>query len=228
MVVDTAEGVISHMQAYFADGRDSQYLPEITLQLQNCLKENELQMNDLLADTGYPNGPNYSFLEQKGITGWVPVFGMCKPVVPDFIYNQETDEYICPAGKPIPFKKFDHTDDGRLLKKYWLAPKDCKAHPRKPSYIPDIYYKRIVRTPYDGQYQKAHDGQQGKRDRQMKKLRQSTTRPMFDSLIYYYGLSKIGVLSKARYHKAMPMAGNCLQPQKVLENRRKQTFARLL
>lgn len=30
MAVDTAEGVISHVQADFADGRDSQYLPEIT------------------------------------------------------------------------------------------------------------------------------------------------------------------------------------------------------
>jgi len=79
MAVDTAEGVISHVQANFADGRDSQYLPAITRKLQNRLKEIGLIMTDLLADTGYSNGSNYSFLEQKGITGWVPVFGMYKP-----------------------------------------------------------------------------------------------------------------------------------------------------
>jgi len=129
MAVDTAEGVISHMQADFADGRDSQYLPAITRQLQNRLRDNELRMTDLLADTGYSNGSNYSFLEQKGITGWVSVFGMYKPVVSSFIYNQETDEYTCPAGKPLPFKGFDHTDDGRLLKKYWPRTKRLQGLP---------------------------------------------------------------------------------------------------
>ncbi len=217
MAVDTAEGVISHVQADFADGRDSQYLPEITRQLQNRLKENELRMNDLLADTGYSNGSNYSFLEQKGITGWVPVFGMYKPVSPDFIYNPETDQYTCPAGKPIPFKKFDHTDDGRMLKKYWSAPKDCKLCPLKNSCIPDIHYKRITRTPYDEQYQKAHDRQQSKRGRQMKKLRQSTVEPIFGSLIYYYGLSKIGVLGKAGAHKVMLLAAIAFNLKKYLK-----------
>ena len=197
MAVDTAEGVISHVQADFADDRDSQYLPEITRQLQSRLKENELRMNNLLADTGYSNGSNYSFLEQKGITGWIPTFGMYKPILPGFTYNQEKDEYICPAGKPVPFKKFDHTDDGRLLKQYWTASKDCKTCPLKSSCIPNIHYKRIIRTPYDEQYQKAHDRQQSKRGWQMKKLRQSTVEPVFGSLIYYYGLSKIGVLGKA-------------------------------
>ncbi|MGI4899775.1 MAG: transposase [Janthinobacterium lividum] len=67
MAVDTGAGVISHVQADFADGRDSQYLLEITRELQNRLKENELTMANLLADTGYSNGSNYSFLEQKGL-----------------------------------------------------------------------------------------------------------------------------------------------------------------
>lgn len=68
MAVDTAEGVISHIQADFADGRDSQYLPRISMQVQNRLKKNELAMTDLLADAGYSNGSNYNFLEQRGIT----------------------------------------------------------------------------------------------------------------------------------------------------------------
>jgi transposase len=127
MAVDTAEGVISHVQADFADGRDSQYLPHISNQLQNRLNDNELLMTNLLADTGYSNGSNYSFLEQKGVIGWIPVFGMFKPVVPGFTYNNDKDEYTCPAGKPLPFKGFDHTADGRLLKNYWAASKDCNS-----------------------------------------------------------------------------------------------------
>jgi hypothetical protein len=35
--VDTAKGVISHIQADFADGRDSQCLPTVAMQVQNRL-----------------------------------------------------------------------------------------------------------------------------------------------------------------------------------------------
>jgi transposase len=146
IAVDTAEGVISHVQADFADGRDSQYLPHISNQLQNRLKENELLMTDLLADAGYSNGSNYSFLEQKGVTGWVPVFGMYKPVVPGFTHNKESDEYTCSAGKPLPFKGFDHTADGRLLKNYWAAAKDCNGCSLKPSCAPNSSCRKITKT----------------------------------------------------------------------------------
>ncbi|MFD2935473.1 transposase [Spirosoma flavum] len=54
LAVDTAEGVISHVQADFADGRDSQYLPDIALKLQQRLAANELCLEEVLADTAGP------------------------------------------------------------------------------------------------------------------------------------------------------------------------------
>lgn len=69
MAVDIAKGVISHIQADFAAGRDSQYLPAMTVKVQNRLKANKLRMTGLLADAGYSNGPNYEFLELRNITG---------------------------------------------------------------------------------------------------------------------------------------------------------------
>ena len=69
MAVDTAKGVINHIQADFADGRDSLNLPAITLKLQRRLTDNELYMQDLLADGGFSNGSNYAFLEQRKVTG---------------------------------------------------------------------------------------------------------------------------------------------------------------
>lgn len=89
MAVDSAEGVISHIQADFADGRDSQYLTNISLQVQNRLKKNELVMTDLLADAGYSNGSNYKFLEERKITGWIPVFGKYKHEIEGFPYNKK-------------------------------------------------------------------------------------------------------------------------------------------
>jgi len=55
LAVDTAKGVISHVQADYADGRDSQYLPAITCRLQRRLLANELRLKELLADGGYSN-----------------------------------------------------------------------------------------------------------------------------------------------------------------------------
>ena len=73
LAVDTAEGVISHVQADFADGRDSQCLPDITLKLQQRLAHNELRLEEIIADTHYSNGSNYALLKQWKITDGPPL-----------------------------------------------------------------------------------------------------------------------------------------------------------
>ncbi len=217
MAVDTAEGVISHIQADFADGRDSQYLTNISLQVQNRLRKNELIMTDFLADAGYSNGANYHFLEQRKVTGWIPVFGKYKPEIEGFPYNKEKDEYSCPMNRPLPFKGFYTNRDGSVLKNYWAAPKDCRACPIKSQCVPNTKCKKIIRTVYDEQYLRAYDRQHSKRGKQMKKLRQSTVEPVFGSLTQFYGLRKIGVLGKAGAHKVMLMAAIAFNLKKYLK-----------
>jgi transposase len=217
MAVDTAQGVVSHIQAGFADGRDSQYLPNISLQVQSRLKRNELKMTDLLADAGYSNGFNYHFLEQRKITGWIPAFGMYKPETEGFPYNKEKDEYRCPMNKPLPFKGFYTSLDGSVFRNYWAAPKECKACPMKSTCAPNVHCRKITRTIYDEQYLRAYSRQHSKRGKQMKKLRQSTVEPVFSSLTHYYGLRKIGVLGKAGAHKVMLMAAIAFNLKKYLK-----------
>ncbi|MFS4493510.1 IS1182 family transposase [Maribacter sp. 2308TA10-17] len=217
MAVDTAEGVISHIQADFADGRDSQYLTDISLQIQNRLRKNELIMTDFLADAGYSNGANYDFLEQRKVTGWIPVFGKYKPKIEGFPYNKEKDEYNCPMNRPIPFKGFRTNRDGSVLKCYWAAPKDCKACPMKSQCVPNTKCKKITRTIYDEQYLRAYARQHSERGKRMKKLRQSTVEPVFGSLTQFYGLRKIDVLGKAGAHKVMLMAAIAFNLKKYLK-----------
>ena len=228
MAVDTAEGVISHIQADFADGRDSQYLPSIGMQVQNRLKKNELSMTDLLADAGYSNGFNYKFLEQRNVTGWIPVFGMYKPEIEGFPYNKEKDEYSCPMNKPLPFTGFHTNKDGNVLKNYYAASKDCKVCPIKSTCVPNIPCKKITRTVYDEQYLRAYGRQKSKRGKQMKKLRQSTVEPVFGSLTQYYGLRKIGVLGKAGAHKVMLMAAIAFNLKKYLKKGGRKPFCNFL
>jgi hypothetical protein len=57
LAVDTAHGVISHVQADFAHFADSLHLPRLLLGLRLRLRANELWLRDLLADAGYANAP---------------------------------------------------------------------------------------------------------------------------------------------------------------------------
>ncbi len=218
MAVDTAEGVISHIQADFADGRDSQYLTDIGLRVQDRLSKNELIMTDLLADAGYSNGSNYDFLERRKVTGWIPVFGKYKPKIEGFPYNKEKDEYSCPMNRPLPFKGFSTNRDGSVLKNYWAAPRDCKVCPMKSQCAPKTKSKKIARTAYDEQYLRAYGRQHSEMGKRMKKLRQSTVEPVFGSLTQFYGLRKIGVLGKAGAHKVMLMAAIAFNLKKYLKN----------
>ncbi|WP_245859568.1 transposase [Spirosoma aerolatum] len=136
LAVDTAEGVISHVQADFADGRDSQNLPDITLKLQQRLAHNELRLEEILADTGYSNSANYALLEGWNITGWIPVFGHYKSQIEGFSYHPQADHFTCSVGKHLVFKTFDKNEDGGWLKVYRAAYQDCQQCPLKSSCVP--------------------------------------------------------------------------------------------
>ena len=217
LAVDTAKGVISVVQADYADGRDSQYLPAITLKLQRRLLDNELHLKELLADGGYSNGSNYAFLEQRKITGWIPVFGQYKPVIKGFPYDQEADHFTCPAGKILAFKTYDTNAEGGLLKIYRATYQDCKQCPLKPTCVPKSPCRQITRTAYDPEYRRALERQQSPRGKRMKRLRQSTVEPVFGSLIHYYGLRKMGVRGKAGAHKVMVLAATAFNLKKYLK-----------
>jgi transposase len=68
MAVDEGHGVISHVQADFADRRDSVLLPSLIEPLHQRLLAQELPLREVAADTNYSNGVNYALLEARGIT----------------------------------------------------------------------------------------------------------------------------------------------------------------
>ena len=217
MAVDTAKGVISHVQADFADGRDSLNLPAITLKLQRRLTDNKLHMQDLLADGGFSNGSNYAFLEQRQITGWIPVFGKYKPEIEGFPYDQEKDQFICAEGKILSFKTYDTNADGGLLKIYRADYQDCKHCPLKSSCVPRSQCRQITRTAYDTEYRRALERQQSRKGKRMRRIRQSTVEPVFGTLIYYYGMNKVVVRGKAGAHKVMLMAAIAFNLRKYMK-----------
>lgn len=72
MAVDEGHGVISHVQADFADRRDSTPLPSIIEPLHQRLLAHELPVGEVVADINYSNGLNYALLEAHGIPPGFP------------------------------------------------------------------------------------------------------------------------------------------------------------
>ena len=118
LAVDTAKGVISPVQADYADQRDSRHLPRLLTGLQQRLRTNDRRGHELLADAGYTNGSNYAWLEAAYITPWIPVFGQYKAEIECFTSHLQQDVYHCRAGKALSFRKYDTTADGTWLKSY--------------------------------------------------------------------------------------------------------------
>ena len=217
LAVDTAHGVISHVQADLADSRDSLHLPRLLTGLQQRLRTHELRVRDLLADAGYANGANYALLEAAHITAWIPVFGQYKAEIGGFTYDAPKDAYTCAAGKLLPFRKYDTRADGHWLKIYWATCQDCQQCPLKPTCVPGAKRKQLTRTLYDAPYRRAWQRQQSRRGQRMRKARQSTVEPVFGNLIHHYGLRRMNVRGHAGAHKTMLLTAVAYNLKKLLK-----------
>jgi transposase len=219
LAVDTAHGVISHVQADFADTRDSLHLPRLLRGLQQRLRANELPLRELLADAGYANGSNYALLEAAHITAWIPVFGQYKAAIDGFVYNAPTDAYTCRAGKRLSFRKYDTRADGHWLKIYWADCSDCQQCPLKPTCVPGAKRKQLTRTLYDAPYRRAWQRQQTARGQRMRRVRQGTVEPVFGNLLPHYGLRRMNVRGLAGAHKTMLLTAIAYNLKKLLKHR---------
>lgn len=224
MAVDEGHGIISHMQADFADQRDCTLLPSIVAPLRQRLATHYLPVREVVADTNYSNGLNYALLEAQGITPWIPVFGKYKPEIDGFTYDKQADCFTCPAGKPLPFKNFDSDQDGRLSKRYSASSRDCRCCPRKPTCVPKSTKRKITRTAYDAQYRRALARQQSRSGRRMRRLRQRTIEPVFGSLLQHYGLRRVNTRGRSSAHKTMLLTAIAFNLKKLLNYQLKKTM----
>jgi transposase len=225
LAVDTATGLISHVQADLADSRDSVHLPRLVAQLQTRLTKQQVPLREVLADAGYSNGFNYAFLEQRGITPWIPVFGKYKPVVEGFTYEPDVNAYRCPAGKLLPFRNYCTSQDGGWLKNYRAEYRDCQACPLKPTCVPSATQKKLVRSPYDAAYLRAWQRQQSRAGQRRRRVRQGTVEPVFGNLLHHYGLRRVNTKGQAAAHKTMLLTAIAYNLKKLLKHQPKRVVS---
>jgi transposase len=126
--VDTASHMITHIQVFTADKRDSQCLAEVIDKVIENFKENELVVEEVIADTGYSSGEALKSLEENNITGYIPNRAQFVYERPGFIYNSQDDYYTCPNNKLLTYRG-THKDKEHSNKHYRANKKDCNSCP---------------------------------------------------------------------------------------------------
>gem|GEM_PF-123452 len=220
--VDTSHHVITGACADFADRRDSQCLEKLCEQTLENLHENDIKMEELLADTGYSSGSALEYLEQKGINAWIPNFGQFTPEREGFIYNKALNQYECQRGNRaiLPFKTARTGSKGYIRHIYRSNESVCKNCPHKTGCCGEkTRFKKIEQSEHYDIYMKNHE----KRKRneryaaRMSRLRSATVEPVLGTLINFLGMKRVNARGIAAAEKHVLMASLCYNLKKLLK-----------
>jgi transposase len=221
MSVDTESHFITYIQAFAGNAADNVSMPEILSHVVKNMSENDIRVNEILADTGYSSGEAIRALIARDLEGYIPNQGSYKHSREDegFTYDIEQDRYTCVKGVHLPFRRIEaaHKKPTILKKIYESNISDCKNCPFKGSCANAKGFKKLVDSidkPLYAYMQQRVESRKGKR---MKLLRSSTVEPVFGSLINYTGLKRISTKGLKQANKCMLMAAVAYNLKKLLK-----------
>ncbi|GGI27081.1 IS1182 family transposase [Pedobacter mendelii] len=210
--VDTASHVITHVQVFHADKRDSQCLPAILVRVADTLRENNLVLEEIIADTNYSSGNSLKALSAMDLTGYIPNTGRFIYEKKGFTYHPQGDYYECRNGKSLTFKGFSEND-----KRYMIARKNCMDCPFKDTCIGNRKYMVVKSTKDKPYYDQMHLRMQTKKAARMMKKRQSTVEPVIGTLVNYLGIKKVSSRGISQANKCLTMAAAAYNLKKLLK-----------
>jgi transposase len=210
--VDTATHMITHVQAFTADNRDSQCLPAVLENMVNNLKENDITVQEVVADTNYSSGTALKKLEEMGITGYIPNIGAYKYEREGFTYHPEGDYYECRNGRALNLQGIYDGD-----KRYTRTQKNCKGCPFKDTCIGDKREVAITESVDKPYYDQMHIRMQTRKAGRLKVKRQSTVEPVIGSLVGNHGIKKVNSRGLAQANKCLTMAAIAYNIKKLLK-----------
>src|SRR5690606_38696107 len=89
--------------------KDRAIFSEIMDQTLDNLSQNEIEIEEVLADVGYSSGESLQYCQDKNINAYIPNFGQYKPEREGFVFNKEENRYECikEGGNKafLPFKR---------------------------------------------------------------------------------------------------------------------------
>jgi IS5 family transposase len=225
--VDTEHHVITYIEAYHADKKDSQCLPQVVQGIKENLEPEGIIVEQLMADTGYSSGQALKALEDNNITAYIPNFGQYKHERDGFTYHKAGDYYICSQNKKLVFKKIK-SNNGYPMKEYRSSRKDCAHCPLRSTCIGKSFEKSIRDTADKPYYETMHERLKTPYARKMKKLRQSTVEPVLGTLINFLAMKRVNTRGIKLANKCMLMAAVAYNIKKMMKFNRPRAITRAM
>lgn len=230
--VDTKAHVITNMMADYSDKRDSQSLAQAIEQTKENLKANNLQLEEVLADSGYSSGSALRYLKENSLIGYIPNFGQYKPTREGFIFNKEKDQYECikEGGNKavLPYKRTGANSNGYIQKTYRSSETVCKSCPLKSQCIGKSNFKKLDESIDKPLYDEMHQRLKTLKAKRLKKQRSSTVEPVLGTLINFTGMRRVWTRGIKNANKFMIGAATAYNIKKWMKYKVKKVNAQVV
>lgn len=214
--VDTDHHVITHIQAFHADKGDSQCMKEVLMNTIENLKENSLEVKEVLADAGYSSAAALQALENNEIVGYIPNAPGYIAEREGFIYDQEEDRYTCSQGAFLTLRSV-RAKDGNRYKVYKTGVKDCRSCPFLTSCANAAGVKVIEDALTKKLNDQMHLRMQTSKGKRMRRLRSSTVEPVIGTLINFTAMRTVSTKGIKLANKCMIMAAVAYNLKKLVK-----------
>ena len=224
LAVDDANHVIVGACASGSGSKDSVIFPEIMNQtISNC-KQNNIPIDEVLADAGYSSGNSLQYCKEKGINAYIPNFGQYKPFREGFVFNKEENRYECVkkrGNKALLLFKGERTDSKGYSKNiYRSSERDCKDCPLRAECCGKVAkFKKLDDSIHKPLYDEMHE--KLKRDpnytRFLTKRRSSRVEPVLGTLINYHNMKRVNTRGIQNANKHVLMAALSYNLKKYLK-----------
>jgi hypothetical protein len=227
VAVDTATHMITHVQAFTADKRDSECLAAVLRRVKETLLENGISLQEIVADTGYSSADALKALQASGVTGYIPNRGQFNHTRDGFTYDADVDCYQCDKGVKIPYQG-TYLTAGYWMKQYGAGVKRCGECPQKAGCAAfkgkRLLIKETIDKPY---YDIMHERMQTRKAKLLMKLRQSTVEPVIGTLVNYLGIKRVNSKGIEQANKCLTMAAIAYNLKKMLKHKAKTVGSKL-
>lgn len=219
--VDTATHVITHVQAFTADKRDSECLSAVLRHVKYNLADNDVMIQELVADSGYSSADALKALQASRVTGYIPNRSHFKYERAGFSYHEAEDYYLCSQGLKIYYQG-TYLTGGYWMKQYGASAKKCHECPIKGQCTAyKMKYRKVainetIDKPY---YDQMHQRMQTSKARKLMRLRQSTVEPVIGTLVNYLGIKRVNTKGLSQANKCLTMAAIAYNLKKILNHK---------
>ena len=223
IAVDDAHHVITGACSDFTDKRDSQCLEQIVELTKENLEENDIELEEVLADGGYSSGEALNYLHQNKINAYIPNFGQYKPEREGFIFNKEASQYECikeGGNKAILAFKGEKTDSkGYTKRTYRSSESSCKNCPLREQCCGKVTkYKKLDDSIHKEHYDRMHQKltQNPGYTKKMVRVRSKTVEPVIGTLVNFTNMKRVNTRGIKNANKHVLMASLTYNLKKYL------------